>query len=661
MTPSRSTNFFARQEQARKSCRNQLILFAFAVLIIVLVTTMAIRFTWYLYVSTQAYTLFNAREAHSYHQKLSNFTFFDPAFFLFVGLAIVIVILTASLIKMNTLQKGGGAVAEMLGGRKIGAKANDEDERRLINVVEEMAIASGIPVPQVYVLDQEHNINAFAAGLELSDAAVAVTRGALTKLNRDELQGVIGHEFSHILNGDSRLNVQLIGILFGILFMGIAGRQIISQGRLSFRLGLPVIAGGVCLIVIGYIGTFIGRLMQCSVSRQKEFLADASAVQFTRNPLGLAGALKKIGGSAFASNIHSPGARQASHLFFGESHPDELFPFLATHPPLLERIRLLDPSFDGKFITIKDDHLAPQPQYTSPYWGGKLNVPVSAPLLSSAATDVLQHVGNPTLENIGQGKALLASIPMDIHQSIKTPAGAACVIYALLMSDDLSQRDLQTTSLNRALVLQGNTDNLPRICTQLSGLKQDLRLPLIELAMPILRGLTSMEKRNFLLILNSLINTDGKVSLFELSVLWILNKYLNPSEDMFRSVTLFSYSQIGLDVVVLLHALACAGNTGDPVKAQKAFEAGVARIPELASRKPVFSYEECSSYLKVSNTLTRLTAASFKIKESVIDACAHCAVADETITVEEGELLHVIALALQCPLPPFVSGKQTPS
>jgi len=239
MTPSGSTNFFARQEQARKSCRNQLILFAVAVFIIVLVTTMAIRLAWYLYVGTQAYTLFNANDAQNYHQKLSTFTFFDPAFFLFMAMVIVMVILAASLIKMNTLQKGGGAVAEMLGGRKISADTTDPSERRLMNVVEEMAIASGIPAPQVYVLDSEHNINAFAAGLEIADSAVAVTNGALTKLNRDELQGVIGHEFSHILNGDSRLNVQLIGILFGILFLGIAGRQIIAYGRISVRLGLP--------------------------------------------------------------------------------------------------------------------------------------------------------------------------------------------------------------------------------------------------------------------------------------------------------------------------------------------------------------------------------------------------------------------------------------
>jgi Zn-dependent protease with chaperone function len=659
MTVTRSTNFFARQEQARKSCRNQMILFAFAVFIIVIVTTLAIRFAWYLYISTQTYSLFNAGSAQNYQQKLSTFTFFDPAFFLFMSMAIVIVILAASVIKMNTLQKGGGAVAEMLGGRKISTGATDQAERRLINVVEEMAIASGIPVPQVYVLDSEHNINAFAAGLELDDAAVAVTHGALTKLNRDELQGVIGHEFSHILNGDSRLNVQLIGILFGILFMGIVGRKIISQGRLSVRLGLPVIAGGVCLIVIGYMGTFLGRLMQCAVSRQKEFLADASSVQFTRNPLGLAGALKKIGGSAFGSRIHSASARQASHLFFGESHPDEIFPFLATHPPLAERIRLLDPSFDGKFIKMENDRLTAKPEYSTPFWGTTLHIPPGSPFLIPA--EVINRVGNPFKENIEQSQTLLKSMPEDIIKTVKTPQGAACVIYALLMDTDAARREAQASALDRAMVLQGQTDSVLRMGAQLSGLQQDLRLPLIELAMPALMGLTSMEKRNFLLILHSFINADGQVSLFELSVQWILDKYLNPSEKLFQSVTLFSYSKVGLDIITLLGALACAGHTGDRVKAENAFQTGLSRIPELAARKPVFSFKDNASYASVNRTLTNLTAASFKIRESVIDACAHCAFADKTVTVEEGELLRVIALALQCPLPPFAAGKQTPS
>ncbi|MEE9912334.1 MAG: M48 family metallopeptidase [Deltaproteobacteria bacterium] len=666
MTASRPTNFFTRQQEARKSCRNQIVLFVFAVLMIVGVTTLAIRFAWYLYIGTQAYTLFNARSAESYHQKLSTFEFFDPAFFIFMGMAIVIVILTASLFKMNTLQKGGGAVAEMLGGRQIKTGTADPAERRLQNVVEEMAIASGIPVPRVYVLDSEHGINAFAAGLELSDAAVAVTRGALTHLTRDELQGVIAHEFSHILNGDARLNVQLIGILFGILFMGIVGRKIVSQGRLSFRLGLPVIAGGVSLIVIGYIGTFAGRLMQCAISRQKELLADASAVQFTRNPLGLAGALKKIGGSGFGSRIQSPEAGQASHLFFGESHPDQLFAsFLATHPPLADRIRLLDPAFDGKFIKIEDDRPKALPGYNTPFWGTALRgtplrIPPGSPLLAVVPADVVNRVGHPSQENIEQSRTLLTSIPAEIVNAVKTPQGAACVIYALLMDGDTMCRQAQVSALDRAMILQGQTDRVPGINGQLSGLKQDLRLPLIELAMPALRGLTSMEKRNFLLILQSFVNADGRVNLFELSVLWILDRYLNPSENLFKSVTLFSYSRVGLDIVMLLGALASTGHADDKEKAENAFHAGLARIPELAARKPDFPFHENVSYAMVNKVLIHLGCASFKIRESVIDACAHCAFADRLVTAEEGDLLRVIALALECPLPPFLKAVPGP-
>jgi len=665
MTANRPTNFFARQRAARKSCRNQITGFVIAVAAIVLVTTLAIRFVWYLYIGTQAYTSFDAGQAHGYQQRLTDFTFFDPAFFLFAAMIIIMVILAASLMKMSTLKKGGGAVAEMLGGRKIGPSTSDPAERRLVNVVEEMAIASGIPVPQIYVLDAERSINAFAAGIELRDAAVAVTRGALTGLTRDELQGVIGHEFSHILNGDSRLNVQLIGILFGILFMGIVGRKIVSQGRLSFRMGLPVIAGGISLMVIGYIGTFTGRLMQCAIARQREFLADASAVQFTRNPLGLAGALKKIGGSLSGSSIKSPEAEQASHLFFSESRQSRLFSFLATHPPLIDRIRLLDPSFDGKFTKIEEDAPTARPEYLSPFWGtalaGKsLRIPPGSPLLAAVPADVVTQVGQPSPEHVEHSRTLLSAIPGEIADAVKTPQGAACLIYALLMDDDAACREVQASALCRVMILQGQIEAVPVMARQLSGLNQNLRLPLIELAMPALRGLTSMEKRNFLLILRSFIHADGKVSLFELSVLWIIDRYLNPSENLFRSISLFSYSKVGLDIITLLGALASTGHPGDRTQAQNAFHAGIARIPELEKLRPDFPFDENLSYEQVNGALTHLGDASFKIRESVIDACAYCAFADKMTTAGEGELLRVIALALECPLPPFMANAPKP-
>jgi Zn-dependent protease with chaperone function len=652
MAAKLSTNFFARQERARRNCRNQLILFVFAISFIVFITASAIRLAWYLYLSTHAYGTFNTVEANRYVQKLTTFTFFEPAYFFFMSLAILIIILSASLYKMTILQKGGAAVAEMLGARRIEGKTENSMECRLMNVVEEMAIASGIPVPQVFVLDMEKNINAFAAGLEFNDAAVTVTSGALTRLTRDELQGVIAHEFSHILNGDMRLNVQLIGILYGILFLGIAGQKFLSGGRVSLRAGLPAVVAGFLLVVIGYAGSFIGRLMQCSISRQQEYLADASAVQFTRNPLGLAGALKKIGASAFGSRIQSAEARQASHLFFSESHPAMWFSFLDTHPPILTRIHLLDPSFDGKFPKIQTELLAPKPMYSEPYAGTRIGKALSGATPSLLASEVKDIVGNPN-HHFGQSQTILNTLPEDIHHAVKSPQGAAAVIFALLLGNDESRRFQQENALKRALVLRENVSMVFQMHAQMSGLSNSLKLPLLELAMPSLSVITGMEKRNFLLILHSLIHADGKVNLLELSIAWILEKHLNSSEDLFQTIKKFSYGQVGLDIVILLSALASAGHAENRDEAQRAFDAGLGRIPELAARKPVFSFQEVDSCANVNRALKDLTDASYKIKESIIDACAHCAFADNKITVEEGELLRVVALALQCPMPPL--------
>ena len=236
----------------------------------------------------------------------------------------------------------------MLGGRLVNPAQPDPDERKLLNVVEEMAIASGIPVPQVYVLPEEKGINAFAAGHSTSDAVVAVTQGALRLLTRDELQGVIGHEFSHILNGDMRLNLRLMGLIFGILCLAVIGRVLLHvRGGGKDKNPLPLL--GLVLVLMGWVGVFFGRLIQAAVSRQREFLADASAVQFTRNPAGLAGALKKIGGLSYGSKLKNAHAGEASHMFFGNGMGGSFLGLMETHPPLAERILALEPDFDGEF------------------------------------------------------------------------------------------------------------------------------------------------------------------------------------------------------------------------------------------------------------------------------------------------------------------------
>jgi Zn-dependent protease with chaperone function len=658
MAYSRPTNFFQRQAQARSSCQKLVVLFTAAVFLIIVALYFAFRLIWVIYLLTESFS-FDSTKAHHYFGKLQTFSFWDPALFFFIASVVSLFILIASLVKMNTLQEGGGTIAEMLGGRLIPRTSNDPAERQLLNVVEEMAIASGIHVPQVFVLDKEDSINAFAAGLTLNDAAVAVTRGTLEQLSRDELQGVIAHEFSHILNGDTRLNIQLIGIIYGILIIGIIGGQILEHYRISAR-SVILFIGGLLLAIIGYAGSFLGRLIQSAVCRQRELLADASAVQFTRNPHGLANALKKIGGYVYSSSIKEVAAKQASHLFFGESHRNELFSdFLATHPPLVQRIRLLDPAFNGKFTQILDSKIIPQaqPKYAdqdSIFMAAAPAPPVATPRITTKPADIVNMVGKPDTESFGHSLSLLALIPNQIREVLNTPHGAASVICALLLGNDSREKATQVDALQRAIVLHGNIDEATRLCELIANLPQNIRLPLVELAMPSLRSLTGMEKRNFLMVINALILADNKVTLFEFTIEWMLNKLLSDMEDISSKVSFFSYSAIGLDILIILRALACAGNIGSEEKARLAFAAGVARIPELAGKKPEFFYEENIAFLKVSNALKQLNYASFKIKQSVIDACAHCAFADKTITVSEAELLRVISLAMNCPLPPFV-------
>ncbi|MDI1312150.1 M48 family metallopeptidase [Prosthecobacter sp.] len=330
-------DFFAHQDKARKNTKVLVVYFVIAIACIIASVYIASLLIFY--------------GVHAKQQPgvpLSEFVLWDPKLFLNVMLGTLGVVAIGSLYKTAALAKGGSAVAESFGGRLVSSNTTHPEERKLRNVIEEMAIAAGVPVPKIYVLDDEKGINAFAAGHAPGDAAIAVTRGCMTLLNRDELQGVIGHEFSHILNGDMRLNLRIMGVIFGILCLAVIGRILIySRGGRDRN---PLMLLGLALIVIGAIGVFFGRLIQAALSRQREFLADASSVQFTRNPAGLSSALQKIG--SVGSQLESPRAGEASHMFFGNGLGEPFFRMLATHPPLAERIRAIDPSWDGKFKNV---------------------------------------------------------------------------------------------------------------------------------------------------------------------------------------------------------------------------------------------------------------------------------------------------------------------
>ena len=425
-------DFFGRQEQAQRRTRWLLVYFilATALMVVSIYAVVLGVFVW------------TDRE-----QALADRVWWRPDTFLIVALGTVGVVLFGSLFKSLQLSRGGSAVAEMLGGRLIDPGTADLHERKLLNVIEEMSIASGTAMPAVYVMDDESSINAFAAGHKMDDAAIGVTRGTIERLNRDELQGVMAHEFSHIHHGDMRLNLRLMGLIFGILCISVIGRILLQSGmRSSYRMGarerkggnpLPLL--GLALMVIGAAGVFFGRLIQAAVSRQREFLADASAVQFTRNPVGLAGALKKIGASA-GSRIASPHAAEAGHLFFGDGSGSRWFHLLATHPPLVERIRAIEPTFDGTFddAPLRAAEVpAPPTRAGSTRTPGKGTRPFPIPPILPVQA-VLAHAGNPTAAHLTTAATLIESLPDALLGAAREPYGAMAVIYGLLGAADHS-------------------------------------------------------------------------------------------------------------------------------------------------------------------------------------------------------------------------------
>jgi Zn-dependent protease with chaperone function len=379
--------------------------------------------------------------------------------FVTVGVGVGAVVLVGSLYKIMALSAGGKAVAESLGGQLISPNTGDPRQRKLLNVVEEMAIASGTPAPPVYLLADEEGINAFAAGFSPRDAVIGVTQGTIDHLSREQLQGVIAHEFSHIFNGDMRLNIRLMGVLNGILVIGIIGYYLLYSAsfsghrRGSDKGGGGIVALAIGLMAIGFAGTFFGGLIKASVSRQREYLADATAVQFTRNPDGIAGALKRIGGLQHGSKVKNPGAPEISHAFFAQGISGFMQALSATHPPLAKRIRRIDPQWDGKFDSsdttdrLRDEEEAGK---TETMTRGQLANKAAAVAVGAAVADVMNsidQIGNPKQETINYARALISELPAAIKEAAREPYGARAVMYSLVLDHGQEVRNKQLEQL----------------------------------------------------------------------------------------------------------------------------------------------------------------------------------------------------------------------
>ncbi len=635
-------NFFEHQDKARRQTRLLLFLFSLAVIGIVLA------------VNALVLTLFGLDHLSS-GASVGQWLMANASLIAATTLITASVIVLASIFRTLQLRGGGGEIARELGGTLVEPDTTDPLRRRLRNVVEEMAIASGIPVPEIYVLEHEQGINAFAAGFSTSDAAVAVTRGTLENLSRDELQGVIAHEFSHIFNGDTRINIRLIGFLFGILVIAIIGRRLLFTARFArdSRNAAPAVLIGLAVVIIGYIGLFFGRWIKAAVSRQREYLADASAVQFTRQPDGIAGALKKIGALSAGSYMISD-SEEVGHMLFARGMGYQMF---ATHPPLEKRIRAIDPSFDPaefrqiaeKFSRHAQARQAEAEQASQAESDKQADVrgPGGLPLNPH---NLAEQIGQPGLNQVFLAAALAAAIPKPLERAAHSDEWAQEVICLLLLSSDAEIRENQLLMVARSL--GSDSEAQVRALREASAaLTREQRLPLMEIAFPALRRRPEAELVQFMNLIDQLVHADGRVDVFEYALARLVSRQiqdvLRPGKA--RSGGSKKLSSLADSVSVLLGIVAHHGHPDQPELARSALAVGLGHL---------FDDVDYPGEIDIADWPERLDGALKELdtlrpgeKQRLVAAMGHVVMHDDYVSVSETELMRVVCGILHVPLP----------
>ncbi len=646
-------NFFAHQELARKQTRRMIVLFTIAVICIVIAVDFVVMV---------------ALGIGSEHRRGAAGP--GAGAILATSVCVVAVIGLATMYRISTLRAGGSAVALQLGATLVPVDTTDFAYRRLRNVIEEIAIASGVPVPEIFVLEEEIGINAFASGYSPADAAVTVTRGCLDKLTREELQGVIAHEFSHVLNGDMRLNIRLVGVAFGILVLAIVGRKIAEvSGRSRSRDSGGIVILGIALLVVGYIGVFFARIIKASISRQREYLADASAVQFTRQTDGIAGALKKIGGLSEGSKLTSHDGEEVAHMLFGDGVGySALF---ATHPALTDRIKRLQPQFNpAEFAGIAADWTQPlrvgetdDPQASlagfAPARSSSRSVSAAhAGVLPSSSLEmrlspnaVSEQVGNPDTGDYRAAANLSMSIPEALSVAAHGREQSMEVVFALLLNADAAVRK-QQVELIAHYYDPGTAAEVEQLAGQAGQLHPMQRLPLAALAFPALRRHPRPKLQIFVIVLKQLIKADGRVSLDEYCLARLVGVQvidaLNPATS--RVMGRIKLGAVEAELCDLFAVVAQYGHDDDE-SARRAYVLGLNEV--LPSGKPVYAPPQDWA-LALDRALPKLDLLTPAGKELVVRGLTHAISADGIVSVNEAELLRTVCAALHCPLPPIL-------
>lgn len=626
-------NFYKAQDIAKRKTRYLILLFSVVLFLLIVFSSVVLIFIF----------AFSTSQA-SFSSVLSSL-FSDEYRPIFYAASVFIIggALLSSFSKNKQLSKGGSVIAASMGGIKLAFNTKSLNERKLLNVVEEMAIASGMPVPDVFILKSEKGINAFAAGNEPSDAAIGVTQGCIEKLTRQQLQGVIGHEFSHILNGDMRLNSHIILFTHGVGFIGDLGRILVHSRRVSVkgnRVGVKL-AGGV-LLILGWLGSVSGRIIQAGVSRQREFLADASSVQFTRDPSAIAGALKVIGGEKASSIIKNKIAKEIAHMFFGEGFKNPFSLLFNTHPPIEKRILSVEPEWDGEFLeSVLNENLSYSFTTGTPVKQSTMIVlPMALQILSRAGV----NVDKLTVSNQDKLNQLILKT--------REPFDAMILVIAVLIyKEQISTAFLKNLSLNfEKLKTEKLLEMVNQQVTLLSNVGLSNYLPLIELAMPSLKMLSLNQYLPLKSLLKSIMAKDGKETVFEKSIYQLVIHYLDKHFGLLESARVRYYfaNQIAAEVQVVLSVVLYFGS--EKLENKKyLFEKSLTDLGIL--RGSLKLIEAASAEKRFDEAMDKLAYCSKSLKLKLVETFAFCVEHDAEVNQVEMELVFALAITLETPLP----------
>ncbi len=650
-------DFFSQQEKAKRYTKVLLLYFLMAIALIVVAVNIVIYY-FFMFVELYPYTASD---------------WFSNGMVYYVSAASCLLVLSGSFFRWLKLKSGGHSVAAMVGAKRLNLHTSDARQRQLINVVEEMSIASGVPVPGLYVLESESGINAFVAGYLPTEAVMVVTAGAIEHFTRDEMQGVVAHEFSHILNGDMQINIRLMAMLAGILMISSVGRLLMSgrnrqhRGRESG--GLVVL--GFLLLSVGYIGVFFGRIIKSGVSRQREFLADAASVQFTRNPKGIASALNKIREVTTGSVLDNVYTEDMSHMCFAQAFSMRLTKWMATHPPLMDRMKRISPEFVGRVKAralnkkINDKYNKKTESPINKGMGEAVNLSAELVMNFSSEADpvpslVTAHDFAQTTGKIDQAHIEFAT---KIHQSFSSELMQAVhqrgMAKMLVLDMILVKMDVESGLKYLKPRLSNDEFNaLVQFKGEIKKLENFQRLPLFELMLPTLKLMDENEKNTYINLCEKFIKSDRRYTLYEFVLLSLLKQHLSPQSGADIKIKYYSFKQVNKELQLVFSVMAHSSSSHEDMR-NASYEKISQNFPmnnagdHSGKKLKLLEYKEITPN-KITEALKRLSQLSPILKRSVLEAGADIAMYDGQLKYTEAELLRAIADLLNCPLPPLL-------